>query len=51
MNDHVDSEVSAEVAEVANKEAWVKPEIVDHKPVTIARGISVNAGDGISNLS
>ncbi|MFZ5670778.1 MAG: hypothetical protein ACOY4K_14910 [Pseudomonadota bacterium] len=33
------------------KEAWVKPEITDFKPVTVARGISYRLGDGISNLS
>lgn len=33
------------------KEVWVKPEIVDFKPVTVARGISYRIGDGISNLS
>jgi hypothetical protein len=33
------------------KDAWVKPEIVDFKPVTVARGISYRIGDGISNLS
>lgn len=32
------------------KEAWVKPEITDFKPVTVARGISYRIGDGISNL-
>jgi hypothetical protein len=32
------------------KDAWVKPEITDFKPVTVARGISYRIGDGISNL-
>lgn len=32
------------------KEVWVKPEITDFKPVTVARGISYRIGDGISNL-
>ena len=32
------------------KEAWVKPEITEFKPVTVARGISYRIGDGISNL-
>ncbi|MEO8259983.1 MAG: hypothetical protein ABI868_21740 [Acidobacteriota bacterium] len=35
----------------STKEAWVKPEIVDFKPVTVARGISYRIGDGLSNLS
>ena len=35
----------------STKEAWIKPEIVDFKPVTVARGISYRIGDGISNLS
>ena len=33
------------------KEVWVKPEIVDYKPVTIAQGVSYRIGDGVSNLS
>lgn len=33
------------------KEAWVKPEITDFKPVTVAQGISYRPGDGLSNLS
>jgi len=32
------------------KEAWVKPDITEFKPVTVARGISYRIGDGISNL-
>jgi hypothetical protein len=32
------------------KDAWVKPEITEFKPVTVARGISYRIGDGISNL-
>ena len=32
------------------KEVWVKPEITEFKPVTVARGISYRIGDGISNL-
>lgn len=30
---------------------WVKPEITDFEAVTVTRGISYRAGDGISNLS
>ena len=33
------------------REAWIKPEIVDFQPVTVARGISYRIGDGFSNLS
>ena len=33
------------------KEAWIKPDIVDFQPVTVARGISYRIGDGFSNLS
>ena len=32
------------------KAVWVKPEITEFKPVTVARGISYRIGDGISNL-
>ena len=32
------------------KDAWVKPEITEFKPVSVARGISYRIGDGISNL-
>jgi hypothetical protein len=32
------------------KDVWVKPEITEFKPVTVARGISYRIGDGISNL-
>lgn len=32
------------------KDAWVKPEITEFEPVTVARGISYRIGDGISNL-
>jgi hypothetical protein len=32
------------------KLVWVKPEITEFKPVTVARGISYRIGDGISNL-
>ena len=32
------------------REVWVKPEITDFQPVTVARGISYRIGDGISNL-
>jgi hypothetical protein len=48
-----DQEVISEQTESVEspKEAWVKPEIVDFKPVTVARGISYRIGDGISNLS
>ena len=35
----------------APKGQWVKPDIVEFKPVTVARGISYRIGDGISNLS
>jgi hypothetical protein len=34
----------------STKDAWVKPEITEFKPVTVARGISYRIGDGISNL-
>ena len=45
-------EVTSERADPADhaKEAWVKPEITEFKPVTVARGISYRIGDGISNL-
>lgn len=33
------------------KAPWVKPEIVDFKPVTVARGMAYRLGDGLSNLS
>jgi len=32
------------------KDVWVKPAVVEFKPVTVARGISYRIGDGISNL-
>ena len=35
----------------AAKPAWEKPEITDFKPITVARGLSFNIGDGISNLT
>lgn len=41
----------AESAVESSKAPWVKPEIVDFKPVTVARGVSYRIGDGISNLS
>ena len=45
-------DVTSERAEVTDdsKEVWVKPEITEFKPVTVARGISYRIGDGISNL-
>lgn len=42
-------DVAAERDEDA-KDVWVKPEITEFKPVTVARGISYRIGDGISNL-
>jgi hypothetical protein len=42
-------EIAAKGTE-STKDVWVKPEIVDFKPVTVARGISYRIGDGISNL-
>jgi hypothetical protein len=45
-------DVTSERADAADdaKEMWVKPEITEFKPVTVARGISYRIGDGISNL-
>lgn len=43
-------ESNVEQTAVVEKEAWVKPEITDFKPVTVAQGISYRIGDGISNL-
>lgn len=40
----------ADTMHLEAKEVWVKPEISDFKPVTVARGISYRIGDGISNL-
>ena len=34
-----------------NKPKWEKPEITDFKPITVARGVSRNPGDGLSNLT
>jgi hypothetical protein len=45
------TESPTERAVVTAKEPWVKPEIVDFKPVAVARGLSMNIGDGFSNLS
>ena len=39
-----------EAATGAARDAWVKPEVTEFKPVTVARGISYRIGDGISNL-
>ncbi len=33
------------------KAPWVKPEIVDFKPVTVARGMAFRISDGLSNAS
>ncbi|QNO28356.1 hypothetical protein EEB18_005230 [Sphingopyxis sp. OPL5] len=55
-NDMADKEI-ADILHDANdgvagaREAWIKPEIVDFQPVTVARGISYRIGDGINNLS
>ena len=46
--DRVEDRVEA--ATEGAKDAWVKPEITEFKPVTVARGISYRIGDGISNL-
>ena len=45
-------DVTSERADTADitREVWVKPEITEFKPVTVARGISYRIGDGISNL-
>jgi hypothetical protein len=54
MNKHSDHEVTLESIDeqiaASEKETWVKPEITDFKPVTVAQGISYRIGDGISNL-
>lgn len=54
MNMHSDhdyvSKSSDEQTASPEKETWVKPEITDFKPVTVAQGISYRIGDGISNL-
>lgn len=51
--DHSDVDLDAAHApqRPAAKEAWVKPEITSFKPVTAARGISYNRGDGLTNLT
>lgn len=55
MNNHTDNELTPEPTHeqpaAAERETWVKPEITDFKPVTVAQGISYRVGDGISNLS
>ena len=55
MNTHSDLEAPPETTDeqavASEKETWVKPEITDFKPVTVAQGISYRIGDGISNLS
>lgn len=54
MNNLLDRGVPPESTDPRNdvpeKETWVKPEITDFKPVTVAQGISYRIGDGISNL-
>jgi hypothetical protein len=48
-----DQDVAAEPGDDSTdgtKDVWVKPEITEFKPVTVARGISYRIGDGISNL-
>ena len=45
------NEASAPPVPGSVKGQWVKPEIIDYKPVTVARAISYRLGDGISNLS
>ena len=48
-----DQDVATEPSEApieGTKDVWVKPEITEFKPVTVARGISYRIGDGISNL-
>jgi hypothetical protein len=51
QEDHkVTSERTNEQIPAPEKEIWVKPEITDFKPVTVAQGISYRIGDGISNL-
>jgi hypothetical protein len=45
------TESTIEKAVENTKAPWVKPEIVDFKPVTVARGMAYRLGDGLSNLS
>ena len=47
----VPTETIVETAVEHIKAPWVKPEIVDFKPVTVARGMAFRLGDGLSNLS
>jgi hypothetical protein len=47
----VRTETIVETAVENTKAPWVKPEIVDFKPVTVARGMAFRLGDGLSNLS
>ena len=52
-DEHYPEDVASERADNTAdqpKEAWVKPEITEFKPVTVSRGISYRIGDGISNL-
>jgi hypothetical protein len=51
QGERVTGESRAASQRAAAKEAWVKPEITSFKPVTAARGISYNRGDGLTNLT
>lgn len=54
MDTTQDQDVVSERTEHAvenTKAPWVKPEIVDFKPVTVARGMAFRLDDGLSNLS
>jgi hypothetical protein len=35
----------------AVKQPWSKPEITSYKPASLAEGVFINPGDGISNAS
>jgi hypothetical protein len=54
MKDITSTKIEADRVEVASvaKPKWEKPEIVDFKPITVARGGGgPNPGDGVSNLT
>lgn len=54
MNDITSKGIEAqeriEAVSVA-KPKWEKPEIVDFQPITVARGLGGNPGDGGANLT
>jgi hypothetical protein len=51
-NDHSPRpQLQGELSATPVKDGWVKPEIVEFKPVTAARGVAYRLGDGVSNLS